>query len=251
MATKDSDGLRRKLRRLLQPLRNTPLHPQWLISRLGDSRTDWVATRAGGNVLDIGCADCAIRNALKLAENYFGLDYPATASALYGTRPDVYGNASALPFSAASFDTVLMLDVLEHVADPVAATREASRVLHSGGRLLLTIPFAYPLHDQPHDYQRLTYHGLVHMLTESGFTSITIHEASEGIVAAAGCLALALAQGAIDVITARSWRVIFVPIALLFIPLINLFGWSVSMCIPARKLMPAAYYVHADFRSNS
>jgi SAM-dependent methyltransferase len=44
-------------------------------------------------------------------------------------------DALALPFDDESFDHVWMMWLLEHVADPVAALREARRVLVGGGRI--------------------------------------------------------------------------------------------------------------------
>ncbi|HEX6549094.1 MAG TPA: class I SAM-dependent methyltransferase [Gammaproteobacteria bacterium] len=246
--TSSADNLRRMLRRWLKPLRATPLHPQWLIHRIGKGRTDWVAQRADGAILDVGCADQAIKRELPQLRGYVGLDYPATASHLYGTRPDVFGDASGLPFKDACFDTVLMLDVLEHVARPGAALQEAARVLRPGGRLLVTIPFAYPLHDQPHDYQRFTAHGIANRLSAVGLRPVMTDEVAEGIGASMSCLVLTLAQGAIAAIAARSWRVIFVPLVLILIPLFNLASWLLSTLLPVAELMPAAYYVHAERR---
>jgi SAM-dependent methyltransferase len=56
---------------------------------------------------------------------------PAGASVMY--RP---ADAYTLPFPAASFDAVLMMDFLEHVDEPGRAMAEASRVLKAQGLLI-------------------------------------------------------------------------------------------------------------------
>jgi len=43
---------------------------------------------------------------------------------MYETRPDVFGDAENLPFVTRSANTVLMLDVLEHVPHPRKALSE-------------------------------------------------------------------------------------------------------------------------------
>ncbi|SDW62275.1 Methyltransferase domain-containing protein [Thiocapsa roseopersicina] len=50
-------------------------------------------------------------------------------------------DVTRLSFADASFDYVLSFDVLEHVPDYRAALAEFHRVLRSGGRLLLSVPF--------------------------------------------------------------------------------------------------------------
>lgn len=237
--------LRRRLRQIFSFLVITPLHPQWLVYRCSRGRSSWVAARAQGNVLDIGCADCSIKQQLNLAEVYFGLDFPETATKLYQTRPHVYGDASQLPFTAKSFDTVLMLDVLEHLSEPELALHEASRVLKEQGRLLITIPFSYPLHDQPHDYQRFTIHGLTYHIHKAGFELAEINEVGGGAQAAALALSVTVAQGAINAMTQRGWRVFFIPLALPLIPIFNLAGFILSWLLPAEEILPTAYYVEA------
>jgi SAM-dependent methyltransferase/UDP-N-acetylglucosamine transferase subunit ALG13 len=48
--------------------------------------------------------------------------------------------ADRLPFADGAFDSVTMLDVLEHTSDEQAALMEVSRVLRPGGLLVLTVP---------------------------------------------------------------------------------------------------------------
>ena len=62
------------------------------------------------------------------------------------------------------FDCVLCTEVLEHLHTPQQAIDEFHRVLKSGGILILTTRFIYPLHDVPHDYYRFTRYGLEHLL---------------------------------------------------------------------------------------
>lgn len=48
-----------------------------------------------------------------------------------------------LTFPDEHFDAILTFDVLEHVPDYVAALNECARVLKSGGRAYITVPFTY------------------------------------------------------------------------------------------------------------
>jgi len=238
----------RGLRRLLQPLLATPLHPQWLAFRLRRQRDGWLAARARGMALDVGCADRAIAAQLTGLNSYVGLDYPGTATALYGTRPDVYGDAARLPFAEARFDCVLLLDVLEHVAAPEAALHEAARVLRPGGQLLLTIPFAYPLHDLPHDYQRFTASGLRRRLGDAGLDVAELAEGGGGIEAAALNLSLTLSRASLDAFAARRLAALLAAPALLLVPLVNALGWLLARLLPATGFLPGAYFVHATRR---
>lgn len=45
-----------------------------------------------------------------------------------------------LPFPENYFDTVFLIDVIEHLVDPLPAIREIHRVMRAGGRLLIDTP---------------------------------------------------------------------------------------------------------------
>lgn len=238
--------LRAKLRAWLSPLLRTPLHPQWLIARRGPQKLAWVKEHCAGNTLDIGCADGSIAELLKSKCSYVGMDYPETAIKLYRTKPSVFADAAQLPFADHAFDTVLLLDTLEHVSRPEAAMFEASRVLKLNGTLLMTIPFAYPIHDAPHDFQRFTEFGLRSRAARAGLVVKEIFDIGGGVEAGALSICIALAEASIQVLNGRSWRMIFVPLIIVFVPIINVLGWLFSKALPESQIQPLAYYMRAE-----
>ncbi len=58
---------------------------------------------------------------------------------------DVVADAQALPFAAASFANLVMIDVLHHVESVRRFLTEAERVLRPGGRLIFVEPAITPL----------------------------------------------------------------------------------------------------------
>ena len=85
---------------------------------------------------------------------------------------DVVGDALALPFEAARFDCVLASDVMEHLADPFLFAREVDRVLNPGGTVILTVPFMFHQHGDPHDFWRPTSQALAELFRN--FTTVNI-----------------------------------------------------------------------------
>jgi SAM-dependent methyltransferase len=56
------------------------------------------------------------------------------------------------------FDLIICLEVMEHVADWDAAFKNFHLLLKNGGKLLLTAPFFFRLHEAPFDFWRPTPH---------------------------------------------------------------------------------------------
>lgn len=87
------------------------------------------------------------------------LDDVVSSDVLYSDQLDLVADCHDLPFADASFDNIVMLDVLHHLDSPVLFLREAARVLRNGGRLVmiepaitpLSLPFYKLLHHEPAD----------------------------------------------------------------------------------------------------
>ncbi|MDP2946748.1 MAG: methyltransferase domain-containing protein [Nanoarchaeota archaeon] len=68
-----------------------------------------------------------------------------------------------LPFENNLVDFVICNAVLEHVKEPRKIVNEIYRVLKPGGRMYVDIPFIYPFHAAPSDYNRMTLVGFEHL----------------------------------------------------------------------------------------
>ena len=105
------------------------------------ARVEWLARNAVGRILEVGCSWGYI---LAACHGHVGVDLNpeniAVARQLAREREFTVGDALALPFPDRSFDTVLLPDILEHLAfdDVPRAVAEARRV--SRRFVLITLP---------------------------------------------------------------------------------------------------------------
>ena len=223
----------------LARLRRTPLHPQWL---LGPQRPPPGIERAVGRLLDIGAAHRWLQDCLPEEVHYVALDYPATGRDIYGACPDIFADAAHLPLADGAFDGVACLEVLEHVKEPRRVVAEIARVLRPGGSAWISMPFLYPVHDAPHDYQRYTEDGLRRDLEEAGLELVTLHR-SVGALRTVGLLAaLAVAGG----LRGRGLLAVFLaPIAAAAVLAINLAALAASWVWPDWHSISAGYSIQA------
>ncbi len=77
-----------------------------------------------------------------------------------GRGVDIVASVYELPFPDEHFDVVLCMSVLEHLEDPRRGITEMRRVLRPGGRIIVSVPFLFPMHDAPGDFWRFTKYGL-------------------------------------------------------------------------------------------
>jgi len=80
----------------------------------------------------------------------------------------VYGDGCALGFRDESFDTVLCLQVLEHVFEPIRMVEEIGRVLKTGGKAVFLIPQTSTTHLAPHYHQNLSRYWIARAMPRAG-----------------------------------------------------------------------------------
>jgi len=100
--------------------------------------------RKGARVCDLGCGlDAAFLDfAAERIAHGVGVDDQVRDSAGSRWRRARADIRAALPLESGQFDHVVMLAVLEHLAEPEPVLREAHRILAPGGSLILTSPSA-------------------------------------------------------------------------------------------------------------
>ena len=153
----------------------------WFVARrhLITSLLDTHYARDGRlRVLDIGCGTGAMLDDLKPFGDAVGADFSPEALQFCVTRgiasPLTRADVRRLPFADASFDVVTAMDIIEHIDDDKAASREIFRVLKPGGRLFVTVPAFAALwseHDEAlHHYRRYTVPHLKDLFQRVGLT---------------------------------------------------------------------------------
>lgn len=228
-------GLIREWARLL---RHTPIHPQWLLGRRKAPRG---LDHATGVILDIGAADRWISAHLPPTTSYIALDYPATGNEFYDARPDIFADACSLPLADQCMDGVVCLEVIEHVPDPARAITEIARVLKPGGRAWVSMPFLYPLHNEPFDFQRYTEFGLRRDMARASLEVMSLDRTGHAIRAAGLIMCLAIAGG-LEVRKGVS-KTLLLPFALLAIVMTNVLAWLMSLVWPDWKNIATGHHL--------
>lgn len=134
--------------------------------RIAAFYTHAIRDHAHGNLLDLGCGKAPLLG-------YYA-DFVDRAT-LVDWENSLHENSlldlvvdlnKPLRLGDETYDTVILSDVLEHILEPQALLSEISRILSSGGGvLLLNAPFYYPIHENPFDFYRFTRFSLAQMCT--------------------------------------------------------------------------------------
>lgn len=100
-------------------------------------------------ILDIGCNNGNIRHFLPKNTQYYGTDidklhiHNLQVQGIKAKQIDI--NTQQLPFQFEKFNYILLLDVLEHVLNPLGLLQQSKQKLTQGGKLIVTLPNDYHL----------------------------------------------------------------------------------------------------------
>jgi SAM-dependent methyltransferase len=229
------------LKNIFSKLRSTPIHPQWFAFFREERHLHEACMGLHGVVLDVGCADGRPRRHLSADARYVGLDFFSTAKQWYGTRPDVYADAQLLPLANASIDHSLLLDVLEHIPHPDRCLSELHRVLKPGGTLRIQVPFLYPLHDVPLDFNRWTRFGLQRAAHKYGFEVVDIVAIGHPLETAALNANIALSKTVVNWLRRKNPLALLGALLPIVVPLINCLARGLAALDGNEELMPYSY----------
>lgn len=131
---------------------------------------------AHGRLIDLGCGNAPLAGIYRsLVKEFIWVDWPNSPYQIFQLDFEVDLNGD-LPFDNNSFDTILLSDVIEHIAQPDHLFSEMVRILRPGGIIILGVPFFYYLHEEPYDYQRFTKFGLEALGNKHSVRAINIEE---------------------------------------------------------------------------
>ncbi len=128
-----------------------------------------------GVVLDYGGGEKVLYRKLLLVDEYFSVNIDPAIKPTWLIIP-----GEKIPCNDGKIDTVISLNTLEHVFNASSVISELHRVMRSGGEILLSTPFLYPVHGHPDDYFRPTPSWYIRVLEDAGFGSIKVIPLSWG-----------------------------------------------------------------------
>ncbi len=119
-------------------------------------------------VLDAGAGPCPYKKYFSHC-NYEAMDFKKLNDNI-----NFVSSLDKIPRKSESYDAVLSTEVLEHVEYPQKVVNEMHRILKKNGKLFMTCPLAWKVHQEPYNYFYFTKFGLKSLLKNAGFKKYKI-----------------------------------------------------------------------------
>lgn len=139
-----------------------------------------------GRILEVGCGTGTFsRMIAETAEHLTAMDLDEAFAARTKQRLSEYEHAVAIQGDATKslpgdmYDTVVMLDVLEHIDDDAAMLSALANRLAPGGKIVLKVPAIAALHNSMDravgHHRRYSKQGLRSAASAAGLTTVAVH----------------------------------------------------------------------------
>jgi SAM-dependent methyltransferase len=128
-----------------------------------------------GRTLDIGGGSFYKNLANSTWSNYFVLEPDLNSLPKRNDLDKIFSisaDAGKSPIKSHSFDTVIIIQVLQFIFEPTKVISEANRILKRNGRIVIQVPQSGNLHGVPHHYYNFTRFWLERTLSENNFKII-------------------------------------------------------------------------------
>jgi ubiquinone/menaquinone biosynthesis C-methylase UbiE len=160
-------------------------------TRNESTRIEWLANtlrqiQPGERILDAGAGERRFEelcgHLTYVAQDFGQYDGKGNQSGLQmgswdQSKLDIVCDIIDVPEANASFDAIMCVEVLEHIPSPILAIKEFSRLLRSGGHLIITAPFCSLTHLAPyHFYTGFNRYFYETHLSENGFEILELTE---------------------------------------------------------------------------
>src|SRR3989338_1638893 len=110
-------------------------------SALFKALLEYLKPQKNEKILDIGCNEgYYVKRIEDYTENVLGIDASERAVREAVTSKVEIGDAISLRFESESFDKIYSLNVIEHMSDVSKFLSEATRVLKTGGEMIIVYP---------------------------------------------------------------------------------------------------------------
>jgi SAM-dependent methyltransferase len=119
-------------------------------------------------ILDVGAGHGDFADIFE-GKRYYSLDIVP-----YSEVDLVCDLGETIPFLPATFDVVVLMNVLEHVYENRLLIQNISKIVKPGGKVIITVPFLLKVHQAPFDFSRYTPYYLENLAEEAGFRVTTL-----------------------------------------------------------------------------
>ncbi|CCE24386.1 methyltransferase domain-containing protein [Methylotuvimicrobium alcaliphilum] len=143
---------------------------------VADCFARYIPQYSAGTLLDLGCGKAPLYGLYKnYTTDVICVDWINSPHEL--SFIDIACDLSEpLPLADQQFDTFILSDVLEHIPEPKILWQEMARIIKPNGKLFISVPFYYWLHERPHDYYRYTQYALERFAEPSGFEILVFEQ---------------------------------------------------------------------------